>query len=101
MTDFKVSDGTILSGAGATFLFLLEWCRRLEKKVGIGMTRDQKQSLQTALGEIKEILQKQNESVNSRHAENTSQFTKVAVRLAVIETRMGIKGAKDSSGELP
>lgn len=93
-------------------MFLLEWLRRLQSKVGLGMTKQQKLDVQGALTrletavqtharETKDMLEEQNRvSAKYRH-DNTNEMTAVKINLAVINTRMGIKAGRESKGELP
>lgn len=100
MADIKISDGAVLSAVGSGFLFVLGWLKRLEGRLP-GMTGEQKKGIQKALDEIKDMIRAQNADIATRHVQNDGKFTNVAVRLAVIETRMGNQAGVTSPGQLP
>lgn len=100
MADLKISDGTVLSALGGGFVFVIGWLRRLESRLP-GMTGEQKKGIQKALDEIKDMIRAQNADIATRHTQNDGKFTNVAVRLAVIETRMGNNAGGTSPGQLP
>lgn len=103
MAGIDIPQDKVLEAIGGGFLFVLGWLRRLERRQG--MTPNEKQELKESLADIKKMLKDQNTDINTRHgqniAESTKEFTKIAVRLAVIETRMGNKALVASPGELP